>query len=245
MLRDLKLRYGSSVLGYAWTIFEPALLTAVYYVVFSLLGRFGIEDYALFLMLGLLPWLWFNGVAIAGSRSLINQSALLQQVFMPRELPPLSVVFAKGVEYVASIPVLIVLALILRRFPDWRIFWTLPVSLLLLVMTCIGTACLLSAANVLLRDVERLLRVIMRALFYLSPILYPLATASDSFGSWAKYAYAINPLTAPLELIRLPFYPDLYPGWKPIVASGTVAFVALLIGVLAFWRLESQVLKEL
>jgi ABC-2 type transport system permease protein len=242
--RDLKLRYEGAALGYLWTLFDPLLMTGVYFVVFGLIGRFNIEDYILFLILGMLPWVWFSGTVTAGTRSLTNHAGIMSKVYLPRELAPLSVVGARTFEYVASLPILIVVALFTMRGPNWMIV-LVPVAWILQLSLHVGASLALSATNVLVRDVERILNVSLRVAFYASPILYPLAEAQDRLPDLLAAAFWLNPMTGIMEMYRAPFYPDRFPGFGHFWVSVVECLLILVIGWHLFARLEPKVLKEL
>ena len=244
VVRDLKLRYEGAALGYLWTVFEPLLLTGIYYVVFGLVGRFGIDDYALFLILGILPWLWFNGTVNGATGSLSQRGGLFGKVYLPRQLAPLSVVGAKTVEYFASLPVILGLVFITGHWPGWQILYVIP-AWIIQMLTLVGAAMIVAPANAIARDVERFLRPAMRAAFYGTPILYPAVLASDSFPAALQPIIWVNPLSAPMELYRYGFYPDLFVGWGPVLTSSAVALALLVVGWTSFNRMESLLLKEL
>ena len=113
------------------------------------------------------------------------------------------------------------------------------------LLLTVGLVLALGAVNVLARDVDRLLTVLLRATFYATPILYPLALALDRIPGWLSVIYWINPLVGIMELYRAPFYPDLFYGWGPVLASLALTGVLLLVGIRTFRRLEPQILKEL
>ena len=244
VVRDLKLRYEGAILGYFWTIFEPLLLTGIYYLVFGLIARFDIEDYPLFLILGILPWLWANGTINGASRSISTRGGLFGKLYLPRQLAPLSVVGAKSVEYAASLPVVIALALLVGRSPNAGLL-LIPLGWLIQLLFLIGISLMLSSMNAIANDVERFLRPALRALFYATPILYPATLAIERFPEIITPIIWLNPLAGPMELYRYGFYPDLFVGWEPVLSSAVVALLVFVGGWATFIRLEPTVLKEI
>jgi len=242
--RDLRVRYENTWLGYFWAVFEPLLMTTVYFVVFSIVGRFGIENYALYLILGLLPWMWFTASLTAGTKSLTSRSGLISKVYVPREIAPLSIVAAKTVEYIASIPVALLFILATGRAPSWYLLMV-PVAWLLQILFMTGITLTLSAANMLARDIERVLRVVMRAMFYGTPILYSLNKALEELPPAIAWLYWINPMTGILELHHAAFYPELFAGWAIVSVSAVLSLAFFVIGWYVFSKLEPLVLKEL
>lgn len=244
VIRDLKLRYEGAVLGYFWTIFEPLLLTGIYYVVFGIVGRFDIEDYPLFLVIGILPWLWANGTINGASRSISGRGGLFGKVYLPRQLAPLSVTGAKTVEYLASIPVIVLLVVITGRTPDYRLVFV-PLGWLIEMVFLVGIGLIVSSMNAIANDVERFLRPALRALFYSTPILYPATLAANRFPEALTPIIWINPLTGPMEMYRYAFYPELFVGWGPVITSALISSVLFFSGWAIFKRLEPTMLKEI
>jgi ABC-2 type transport system permease protein len=242
--RDVKVKYGSSVLGYFWSVLEPLMLTAVYYFVFSFIARFDIEDYPLFLIAAMLPWLWLNATVHAATKSLTGQARLITKIRLPREIFPLAVVGAKGFEFVASLLVLGVFAVLAQRPPS-RFLLALPLAVALQVVLLTGVALLLASVNTVLRDVERLVRIALRAMFYLSPVVYPLSLVAARLPEPVFLVYLLNPVVGIVELYRAVWFPDLFPGWGPVLGSAGVSVLALAVGWAVFVRLEPIVLKEL
>src|SRR6185436_11529637 len=111
VIRDLRVRYSRSVLGYLWTILDPLLMSLIYFVVFVYIiprkGDLGHTPYFLFLVAGLLPWQWFSGVVSESSRALIQEARLIRSTNLPREIWFVRVVVSKGIEYLLSLPVLV------------------------------------------------------------------------------------------------------------------------------------------
>ncbi len=240
--RDLKLRYEVTTLGYLWSLLEPVLLTVIYYFVFSLIGRFGVEDYPLFLLSAILPWIWVSTAANASSRALLSESRLITRVYLPRETFPISVTTSKGIEYVLSLPAVALVALVVTRPPTIYIT-LLPVAILMQWILVTGLALALSALNTLFRDVERSLRVTLRALFYLSPIVYPFDRIPNE--TFAAVLAAVNPLVGLIGLYRSFWFEDSFPGWGILGWSAGFSLLIFFIGARMFASLESEVLKEL
>src|SRR5215475_8421807 len=172
--RDLTVRYQQSVIGYFWTMLEPLATAATYWFVFGVL--YGDkrpadgEPYVLFLVSGLFAWIWVSGVLGEATTALTVQRRLVTTIRMPRELFPLSRVVSKFFEYLASLPVLVVVALAYRA-PFGRNLLLLPVAVTLQMILLTGLALLLSALNVMLRDVERFVKLLQRILMYGLPVV--------------------------------------------------------------------------
>ena len=249
--RDLTVRYQQSLLGYFWTMLDPLATAVTYWFVFGVL--YGDkrpadgEPYVLFLVSGLFAWIWVAGVLGDATTALTVQRKLITTISMPRELFPIGRVVAKFFEYLASLPVVVLVAL-LYDAPFGRNLLLLPVAVGLQMVLLVGLALLLSSLNVMLRDVERLVRLLQRVLMFGLPVVYPLTMVLDASAlpSWVKTAYQLNPLVGIFELhhavwLRAGHVPPMH-----LILTAAVGSVGLLVtGVVVFTRLEPAVLKEL
>jgi ABC-2 type transport system permease protein len=244
--RDLKLRYADSMLGYVWTVLEPLMMGSIYWFVFTIIFQrsVGAEPYIIFLLAGLLPWMWFTNGLNEGIRSLTSQRRLIASTSLPRQIWVLRSTGAKGVEFLLSLPVLVVFALVYRPEIDAQLV-LFPLGILIQLMLLIGLALLLAPITMLVRDVEPLVRVGTRALFYASPIIYGLGDVLvTSLPPFVIGLYTLNPLTGILECYRA----GLFPGpvhWGSVLAAALIAVLTLVVGWIVFARMERQVLKEI
>lgn len=245
---DLKVKYEGAALGYVWSVLEPLLLTGVYWLVFEKIFhagargiRAGTQPYALFLIVGLLPWTLFNTVVTQSTKALTSNARLITKVHMPRELFPLALVSSKTAEFGLSLGVLVIFAVLNRTAPSMYIL-AFPLAVLIEMTMLVGLALFLSALNTLLRDVERLVGPALRVLFYMSVVLFPLANVPDNrFGAIVRF----NPLVGVFELFHAGWYPQLFPGWGLVAYSGGTAVLILIAGWALFLKAEPHVLKEL
>jgi ABC-2 type transport system permease protein len=237
--RGLKSKYASSVLGYAWSLIEPAMFILTYFLLLKIFHR-SYPMYPLFVGSTVLAWQWFNGTVTSSLSSLRSNARLITSVNLPREIYPLSDAVEKAVEYFMSLPVLLLVALVYRATPSYYTI-LLPLALLLELMICTGMALLISSLNTVLRDVQRGIGIVLRMMFYLVPVLYPLQRLPVKY----RAIEAINPLTGVLEMQRAVWFPSFWTGWQPVLNSIIGACIVLVAGFTVFARTERTVLKEL
>jgi ABC-type polysaccharide/polyol phosphate export permease len=247
--RDLRVRYSRSVLGYLWTILDPLLMSLIYFVVFVYVfdrADLGHDPYFLFLLLGLLSWQWFSASLTDTSRALLSEAKLVRSTNLPREIWVMRVILSKGVEYALSLPVLIAFLVFYlvqgeTQLNAWLVLF--PVGIVLQAVALVGIGLILAPVTVLVTDMQRVVRIVLRMLFYATPIIYTLHLVPEPFDkiTW------VNPLTGILELMRAGFFThDRYPiVWGAIAASVVMSIGLLLVGVWVFRRLERAVLKEI
>lgn len=237
--RGLRHKYAGSVLGYAWSLLEPAMLVVTYFLLLKIFHR-TYPMYPLFITSAILPWQWFATVVTSSPKTLRQNSRLITSIALPREIYPLADVAIKTVEFLMSIPVLLLVAWIYGVRPSaYVLAW--PLAFVLELMICAGFALLLSSLNTVLRDIERGIGIATRMLFYVAPILYPLISLSPSLRQTESY----NPIVGILEINRAVWLPAYWTGWQPVIFSAIGAVVILVGGFSVFARIERTVLKEL
>lgn len=244
--RDLRVRYARSVLGYLWTILDPLAMALIYFMIFAVIFKrpdAGHHPYFLFLLVGLLAWQWFNASVSETSRALLAESKLVRSTSLPRELWVIRVVIAKGVEYLLSLPILLAfLGFYLVQGEttlNWRLVFV-PFGFVLQFLVLVGIGLLLAPMTVLVEDTQRVVRILMRMLFYCTPIIYSLEKAPE----WLTVLLWFNPMSGILELYRAGLFNEPMVV-QPIVVCLFVTVVMLVVGTMVFNRLERAVLKEI
>jgi ABC-2 type transport system permease protein len=247
--RDLKVRYSTSFLGYFWSILDPLAMSAIYWFVFTQVFQrtVGAEPYIVFLLTALLPWMWFNGAITDATRAFTKEAKLIRSTTIPRTIWVARLVLSKGIEFVASIPVIAVFAII-SLFTDtpaqlhWEGLWALLGIVLQAVLT-VGIGLIVAPLVVFFRDLERAVKLVLRFAFYASPIIYglrDLPTTPIDFHFWG----AFNPLTGIFALYRSAFFPSEL-DWFAVGVSAVISVAFLAIGLAVFSRTIRTVLKEM
>lgn len=239
--RDLRVRYTTSALGYLWSILDPLVMSVIYWFVFTQVfsRTVGEPPYILFLITALLPWMWFNSAVTDFTRAFNKDARLVRSTAIPRTIWVNRIVLSKGVEFVFAIPVLILFAVFSGASVGWGML-LFPVAVLLQAVLLVGLGLLVAPLCVLFGDLERTTRLILRALFYASPVIYGVGDLPGIFPQLA----AFNPLSGIFTMYRAGFFPDQWETF-PVVMAVVMSFAFLLIGILVFRRLERPVLKEL
>lgn len=240
--RDLKVRYSTSFLGYFWSILDPLAMSAIYWFVFTQVFQrtVGHEPYIVFLLAALLPWMWFNGAITDATRAFTKEAKLIRSTTIPRTIWVARLVLSKGVEFVASIPVIVVFAVITGAVLHWEVVYVLLAIVLQAALT-LGIGLVVAPLVVFFRDLERAVKLVLRFLFYASPIIYGLDDLADiGLSFWGSF----NPLAGIFTLYRAAFFPQQL-DWFAVAVSAGLSLVALGVGLAVYRRTIRTVLKEI
>jgi ABC-2 type transport system permease protein len=239
--RDLKVRYSTSALGYLWSILDPLVMAGIYWFVFTQVFSRGVgqDPYIVYLLCGLLPWMWFNGAISDCTRAFLKDAKLVRSTKIPRTIWVNRLVLSKGLEFLFSIPVLALFAIINRAELHWEaVFWLLAIAIQL-VLT-VGLGLIVAPLVVFFRDMERAVKLTLRFMFYATPIIYGLHNLPADF----QVLGAFNPLSGIIGLYRSAFFPGEV-DWFAVSISAAMSLVLLGIGLLIFRRSIRSVLKEI
>lgn len=195
--QSLKVKYRRSVLGFFWSLLNPLLQLLVISVVFSLL--FNLNNFALYLLAGLVPWMFFAAAIQECSVSLIAAEPMLRRQYFPKLVFPLCAVLQNLVAFALSMVVLLAVLAPLIEFRPTAAWLFLPVSFLLIVGFALGLGALAAVATVYFRDMQHLIAVFLSAWFYLTPIIYPLETRGGPPPLSPRMAGAAGAGTRPAE----------------------------------------------
>lgn len=245
--RDLRVRYARSVLGYLWTILDPLAMSLIYLLVFTLIftsKRAGNQPFFMSLIIGMLAWQWFNQSLTETSRALLSEARLVRSTNLPRELWVVRVVLAKGIEYIYSLPVIAFFAAFYMIRGELRLNWTLlffPIAVLLIFLLATGIGLMLAPVTVLVTDMTRVVRIVIRMTFYATPILYSAQAAPEAL----QRILVFNPLSGIMELLRTGFFDSQHVSRAAVTVSVVASVAAIIIGSAVFTRLEPAVLKEI
>lgn len=233
--RDLKIRYKQTLLGAAWIVLQPLLSTLLLTIVFGVLARIpsGKLPYAVFALCGLLPWYYFASALGRAATSLLSNASLVTKVYFPRVLVPLASVLGGLVDFLVSLPALVVLMIVydvgLRR--------TAPLALvfvLLAAITALAAGLWMSALSIRFRDTTQLLPFLLQAGMYATPIVYPVTLVP---GRW-RALLGLNPMVSVVEGFRWALTGEGHLSFPMLLLSLSVTTSVLLGGLIMFRTAE-------
>lgn len=237
IVRNLKIRYKGSVLGFFWSLLDPLLMMLVY-LVFIKLMRFAIELPVL--LVAVIAWQFFI-MCVSDSVGVITGSTnLVKKAYFPRAILPLATVIANLVNFLLSILVLMVILLLFKIPLGITICW-FPVVVLFHFILCLGLSFIFSCSNVFFRDTEHFIGVILMTWFFMTPIIYPLSKIPERFLN----LYFLNPMAVLITMYRYVFLGKELPAVGTFYYSFiTIGFV-FIIGWMIFSRYQKYFADEL
>jgi len=171
-IKEIKVRYKNSFLGYLWSIAMPLCYAFVFYIAFKVVMKIRMENYSLFLICGLFPWQWFSNSICASSTVLLSNSSIIKKVNFPRSSVCIAMVLNDGIHFLLSIPVIMLFLFLYHKTPSFMWIIGIPVLFTVQFMFTFGLSLIISSINIFFRDLERLVIVFITLLFYFTPIIY-------------------------------------------------------------------------
>jgi ABC-type polysaccharide/polyol phosphate export permease len=239
-VRELKIRYKRSAIGFLWTLLNPLLMMAVFTVVFTKAFKAPIHDFPLFFLCAYLPWAFFQASVQVSTGVIVGNAPLIKKVWFPRVVLPLSVVLSQLVHLLLALVVLMV-ALAADRYNFLPYLPALLVALILLTLFSAGMSMLFAAANTMFRDIQEFSNVLFLLWFYMTPVVYSIALLPPNF----RLVLHANPMLYFTTMVRAPLYDLQYPSLG--IFAGAVAWtvVAVVGGAWLFQRLSVRFAKEI
>ncbi len=240
VVRDLKLKYKNSVLGYFWSLLDPLLQMLLFILVFSMIMKFGdsVKNYPVFLITGILPWSFVQMSLNGAIMSLVQHRQLIRKIYFPRQLLPYSIVITYVINLLLSFIVLIPILLIYKIGLTVYILY-LPLAIFLLAFFILGLGLILSALFVFFYDTLYASNSIIRLWFYVSPIIYPVSFIPERFRAF----YMLNPLAPIISLFRTAFLGDAPPETIFIIYAVAISAMFFIFGTWFFHKLENSMVK--
>ena len=236
VLRDLKLKYRRSFLGYAWSVLNPLFTMIVMAIVFSHMFQRNIENYPVYLFTGQVLFNFMNNSTNQALHSIEGNASLLKKTYIPKYIFPFSRITSGLVDLIFSLAALILVMLATgQRFSLYNLLF--PFVLLQLYVFCLGLGLFLAQANVFFRDIQYIYHTVTTAWLYLTPLFYPI----DALPSQVQWAVKhLNPMYFYIGQFRDLVYANRLPGPLIIFAGCTAAVLMLAIGIITFIKNQDK-----
>lgn len=237
---NLKMRYKRSVLGFLWTLLNPLLTMAITATVFSLIFRFDLKNYAVYIFCGLVPWNFINSSAISGSLAIIANEGYIKKIYLPKVIFPLNAVVTEFINSFFNLLSLYILGIFLHVEITPCIL-ILPYAFFTMFFFCLGMAMIFSILTVYFRDLHHIVQISFSALFYLCPIIYPV----ERFPAKYRFIFDLNPFNYYITMFRDAIYYNRWSDPRVIQLSALFAVLSLLMGLILFYKEEKKIIFRL
>lgn len=228
---ELKLRYRGSFLGFLWTILNPLFFLLILAVVFSMIIKFEVDNYIIFLFAGLTAWLMIQQTVVIATASIVNNENLIKKVYIPKMIFSLSSCLARFVDHLIMIAILFVFMLFFHMTFSWSLL-LIPVIVALHFFFSLGISMIAAALYIFIRDVQHIIAILFQAFFYLTPILYPLDILPPNYQSW----FLLNPFYYFIQALRYPVYFAAAPPGNILLITMLLTFVVFSTGLYIFYK---------
>jgi ABC-type polysaccharide/polyol phosphate export permease len=240
VLRDLRLKYRGSVLGFVWSLANPLAMVTIYTLAFTYILRTSIPGFVFFLLLSLLAWSFFANSATMATGAFVDGGGLMKSVVFPRAILPIAAVLFNLAQYLLTFIVLFPVMLAVYRPPLAAPMLAFPVLLSLQVVFTLGVALLLAVSTAFFRDTRHLLELALALLFWLTPVVYPLSQVDERFRAVVRF----SPLSPFLVGYQEMFFYGRWPETSTWVAAIGYAAVALIAGAWTFLAVDDELAEQ-
>ena len=238
--KDLTLKYRDSVFGFLWSLANPLLLIVVYSFVFGHILRGGPENFAYFIMVGILPWNFFAQSLMMSTGSIVDNGNLIRKVALPMEVFPVATVFFNLAQLLFAMLVFFPMAWFFFNVPlTWSWLSFVPV-LALQVLFTLGLCFIFSTATVFYRDVRHFTEIFLMLLFWLTPIIYDVQVAPETL----RTALYMNPVSHFVLRYQDALYRDVFVSASQWLVVASIAVVSLAAGYTLFTACKARFAEE-
>ena len=236
VMKDIKLKYRRSFLGYVWSILNPLMIMGIMVLVFSNMFRFDIQSYPVYLIVGQTIFNFVSESTNQAMWSITGNAALLKKTYVPKYIFTFAKITSGLVDLLFSMGALLLVMIATGASFSWH-FLLFPFVLLQLYMFCLGLGLFLAQANVFFRDIQYIYHAVTTAWLYLTPIFYPLDQLSPKLTWMIKH---FNPMYFYIGQFRDVVYYHQIPGPKIFTAGCIAAVVMMLIGTGTFFKNQDK-----
>jgi len=237
---SLSTRYRRSVLGFLWTLINPLINLTILAVVFSLVFKQDIASFGVYIFSALSPWGFISGVINQSPMTFISAESYLKKVYIPKFIFPLTLVSVESINFFFSMVSIYILLLFLGAKVSWVMVLT-PAAMLVTFLFVLGICMILGVLNVYFRDMAHITTVVMSAVMYTIPIMYPIAMIPDKY----QILFKINPFFHFVHLFRTILYEAAVPTWQDWLIPLGIAVISLLVGFYVLMKQDSDMIFRL
>ncbi len=239
MLREIKVLYKQTILGFSWAIIRPVFSMIIFSIIFGKLAKIPSDGipYPIFSYTALVPWTYFATAMTKSTQSLVGNAGIFTKVYFPRLIIPLTPVIAGLVDFLISLSIVFILMVWYGITATLNILW-LPLLVLIMILTSYGIGMWLSAMAIQYRDVRHGINFISQLMMYAAPVVWPVSLLKDKFGESIAFWYGFYPMVGVIEGFRSALLGQNPMPWKLILLGALTGFILCISGALYFKRKE-------
>ncbi|TAK34030.1 MAG: ABC transporter permease [Chloroflexota bacterium] len=232
-VRELKLRYRNSVLGFVWSLLNPLLMMAVFLLVFGvMMPNNGVKNFPAFLLAGILPWNWLAATIGGSVNCLVGNANLLKKVYFPAEVLPISAALANMINFLLAMVAFFAIFFAFGLTPTVTVV-LLPVVMIVQLIFLLGASFFLSALNVSFRDTAVIMEVVIMAWFFFTPVFYDI---HQLFPEYGRLMYIVNPAASLVSSYRLILLDGAWPEPLFLLRTFGTSLLVFVVGYAFFLR---------
>lgn len=239
--RDLRGKYKASVLGFLWTFLIPLFQLFIYTFVFSTILKSPIENFTIFLIVGLFPWNFFSSATTSGASCVVNQENLIKKIYFPRLVLPVAYVTSAFINMLLTFIVVFAVLIFSGFGLNGSALCFLPVVMLIEYILGLGICMLTSALTVYFRDLEYIMGILVMAWIYLTPVFFEISIVPEEL----RMIFYINPMTSVIMAYQQILYYKQVPEMSNLLQAVVFGFAVLFIGYEVFNKIQKKFVEEL
>lgn len=239
--RELRGRYKGSVLGFLWTYINPLCQVVIYSAVFSVIFKVNIDKFYLYLIIGMMPWTFFNTSVQGGATCVRAQADMVKKIYFPREVIPISYVTSAFVNMLLSFIIVFLVVFLSGIGFKMSALLYLPLIMAIEYIFALGVAFVVSSITVYFRDLEQIVGVIMMAWIYITPIMYNMEYVPEQY----KQLVVMNPMTPIVEVYHQILYYQMIPTTDYLLLAVGNSFIVFAVGFIVFAKLDRNFAEEM
>lgn len=241
VLKDLRIKYRGSVLGFFWSMANPLMMVAVYSLAFKYVMGSPQPAFPFFVLLGVMSWTFFASATMASTGSVVDNVSLIHAVGFPRLALPLATVIFSLIQYLLTLVVLLPVMFVFYRVPAAGPLMLFPVFLALQLACVMGVSLIVSVATAFFRDVRHFAEVALSVLFWATPIVYPLTQAP----AWLQPWLLVSPMSSFVTAYQSIFYNAVFPRTGVWIGAIVWGLGTLFAGIVWFRALDRSAVERL
>ena len=236
VIKDIKLKYRRSFLGYIWSILNPLMIMIIMVIVFKHMFRFNIENYPVYLIIGSTLFNFMADATTQAMWSIMGNSALLKKTYVPKYIFTISKITSSFVNTLFSLGAMLIVFIVCGVHFNIYMLW-IPVVLIQIYIFSIGLGLFLAQGTVFFRDIQHIYGAVITAWTYLTPIFYPIEQLPERIQHLIK---VFNPMYSYIMQFRVIVLSGVFPDVKWIVYGFCIAIISLIIGSVVFSKTQDK-----